>query len=257
MHMHIVKFHISQNTHSYSAGYSLKTIHGIVNSAQFVNVSFNPPDSPFPVILPMIGHLGSFDRPSADVGDPLDLYVHGYVSSRIMNLSRQGSDGEVVGMPVCVSATHVDGLVLTLAAFNHNYNYRSAILFGNATLVQSEEEKLYAMELITNSVVPQRFRNARLPITKAELQSTALLKIKIVSASSKIHRGNATDTKQDEENADAVNSIWTGVLPVHTTIGDPIPGPKNQVKELPEYIKEFRDDFNKDNKEYSLDAVNE
>ncbi|VUC22388.1 unnamed protein product, partial [Clonostachys rosea] len=108
------------------ASYSLKTIHGIVNTAQFVNISFNPPNSPFPVILPMIGQMGSFDRPSADEGDPLDLYVHGYVSSRLMNLGREG-DGESAGMPVCASATHVDGLVLALSSFSHNYNYRSAV----------------------------------------------------------------------------------------------------------------------------------
>lgn len=61
------------------ANYELETIHKLINEARIVNVSFNDPDSPFPVVLPMIGHMGSFDRPSSDIGDVLDLYLHGYV----------------------------------------------------------------------------------------------------------------------------------------------------------------------------------
>ncbi|CAH0052710.1 unnamed protein product [Clonostachys solani] len=237
------------------ASYSLRTIHGIVNSAQFVNVSFNPPNSPFPVILPMIGQMGSFDRPSADEGDPLDLYVHGYVSSRLMNLSREGGGDEPAGMPVCASATHVDGLVLALSSFSHNYNYRSAVLFGHATLVQDPAEKLWAMELITNSVVPDRWRHSRLPVTPAELQSTALLKVKVASASSKVRDGQAEDPKADLDNEDAVGSIWTGVLPVYQTIGEPLPGPNNKV-DLPGYIADYRSSFNEDGREHSLNAAN-
>lgn len=114
--------------------------------------------------------MGSFTRPSASLGDPLDCYLHGYVSSRIMNLSR-ASGGK--GLPICIAASKVDGLgdlfitpcsdccrwhliVLTLTPNSHNYNYRSAVLFGYATLVEDVEEKIWAMELITNSVVPDR-----------------------------------------------------------------------------------------------------
>ncbi|KAL8305892.1 hypothetical protein RB601_009234 [Gaeumannomyces tritici] len=138
--------------------YALRTIHQIINSSRLVHVSFNVPDSPFPVTLPMIGQMGSFARPSADEGDVLDLYLHGYVSARMTNLSRKGtSDGQedgAGGIPVCISASHVDGLVLALSPFASSYNYRSAVLFGYAVLVSDEEERLYAMELITDSVVP-------------------------------------------------------------------------------------------------------
>ncbi|KAM0247017.1 hypothetical protein ACHAP5_004297 [Fusarium lateritium] len=131
------------------AVYALKTIHHIVNSCQILHVSFNTPSQPFPVILPMIGQMGSFDRPSADISDPLDLYLHGYVSSRFVNLGRDA--GAEKGLPVSVAASHVDGLVLALSSFSHSYNYRSTVLFGHATLVEDEEERMYAMELITRT----------------------------------------------------------------------------------------------------------
>lgn len=97
----------------------------------------------------MIGVMGSFDYPSANLEEPMDCYLHGYVSSRIMKLARESEQG----LPVCVAATKVDGLVLSLTPNSHSYNYRSAILHGYAKAVETTEEKLYAMRLITNSVV--------------------------------------------------------------------------------------------------------
>jgi nitroimidazol reductase NimA-like FMN-containing flavoprotein (pyridoxamine 5'-phosphate oxidase superfamily) len=196
----------------------------------------------------MIGQMGSFDRPSAGLGDPLDLYLHGYVSSRIMNLGRDGAGGP--GMPVSVAASHVDGLVLALSAFSHSYNYRSVVLFGHATLVEDADERLYAMELITESVVPGRWKNTRLPPNNAELQSTSILKVKIASGSLKVRAAQCSDEKYDMENEDVVNSIWTGVVPIHQTIGEPVPGPYNRV-EPPTYLTEFADDFNNESKQQS------
>ncbi|KAK7415276.1 hypothetical protein QQX98_006025 [Neonectria punicea] len=235
--------------------YALKSIHGIVNSAQILHVSFNTPSQPFPVILPMIGQMGSFGRPSADLGDPLDLYLHGYVSSRIMNLGRAGSEGdEAKGMPVCVAASHVDGLVLAISSFSHSYNYRSAVLFGHATLVTEEAEKMYAMELITDSVVPDRWRHTRLPPTKAELQSTGILKVRIASGSAKVRAGQAHDDKHDMEDETVRDTVWTGVLPIHQTMSEPVASPYNRV-DVPGYISDFTNDFNGDNKQQSLDAA--
>jgi len=148
------------------AVYSLETIHTIVNTTPVLHVSFTPsPNDTFPVILPLIGQMGSFTHPSNTLSDPLDLYLHGYVSSRIMNLSRSSPKG----LPLCVCASKVDGLVLSLTPNSHNYNYRSAVLFGHATLVENTEEKLWAMELITNSVVPDRWRHTRVPPVSAFL----------------------------------------------------------------------------------------
>ncbi|KFA71770.1 hypothetical protein S40288_08756 [Stachybotrys chartarum IBT 40288] len=231
--------------------YELETIHKLVNTCPILHVSFTPPDSPFPVTLPMVGQMGSFARPSADLGDPLDLYLHGYVSSRIMNLARAaGPDG----LPMCVAASHVDGLVLALSAFSHSYNYRSAVLFGHATLVEDNEEKVYAMELITDSVVPGRWKDTRLPPKNSELQSTSVLRVKIASGSAKIREGGAKDDKHDLEDEQVVGGIWTGVLPVHQTVGEPIPASHNK-KDLPASISNFIKDSNALGKQHSVDVA--
>ncbi|KAG7149151.1 hypothetical protein HYQ46_001951 [Verticillium longisporum] len=130
-------------------------------------------------------------------------------------------------MPVTVAATHVDGLVLALTPNSHSYNYRSAVLFGHATLVETDDEKLYAMELITDSVVAGRWQNSRIPPNKAEMSSTSVLKVRIATGSAKIRSGPPGDEKHDMENPAVVSTVWTGVVPVHMSLGAPIAGPRS------------------------------
>ena len=230
----------------------METIHSIINTSPILHVSFTPPDSPFPTILPMIGQMGSFERPSADTGDVLELYLHGYVSSRIMNLSRQGQESK--GLPVCIAASIVDGLVLALTPNSHSYNYRSAVLFGYATVVTDIAEKLYAMELITNGVVRDRWRNTRVPPNGAEMQSTSVLKVRIASGSAKLRSGSPHDEKADMENGDLVKRVFTGVVPMYTVLGEPVSGPYNEAA-VPTYLKENVKDYNDYSKETAESAA--
>ena len=209
--------------------------------------------------LPMIGQMGSYTRPSADEGDPLDLYVHGYVSSRIINMSRAHISTSPIqeekGLPVTVSASHVDGLVLTLTPYSHNYNYRSALLFGYATVVSDISEKLYAMEIITNSVVPDRWANTRVPPTGVEMQSTSILKINISTGSAKIRTGPTIpgdEKKDDTDNAELVQKTWTGVIPVYPTLGHPLGGPFNVLENPPEYLDQYLQQSNDDAKDLAI-----
>jgi len=119
-------------------------------------------------MIPMLGFMGSYASPSTPISEPLDLYIHGYISSRLMRLGKTSPTGEE-GLPLTVAATHLDGLVLALTPNHHSYNYRSAILHGFATPVEDESEKLWAMEKITNGVVDERWENSRIPPTKTEV----------------------------------------------------------------------------------------
>jgi nitroimidazol reductase NimA-like FMN-containing flavoprotein (pyridoxamine 5'-phosphate oxidase superfamily) len=241
----------------HSAVYALNTIHTIINTTPVLHVSFTPsPGDPFPVILPLIGQMGSFSRPSASLGDPLDCYLHGYVSSRIMNLSRSSSSlPESKGLPVCIAASKVDGLVLTLTPNTHNYNYRSAVLFGYATLVTAPDEKLWAMQLITNSVVPDRWRHTRVPPNAGEMASTQILRVRIESGSAKVREGVPNDENVDLKDEGVVGSIWTGVLPLYERFGEPVPGPYNAVGEVPEHVVSYREETNRENEAYAEAAA--
>ncbi|KAI1102885.1 hypothetical protein F4804DRAFT_311694 [Jackrogersella minutella] len=251
------------NRYNSRATYALETIHQIVNTCPMLHVSFAVPDSPFPTILPMIGQMGSFARPSADTGDVLELYLHGYVSSRLMNLSRKAESSpcsaeeqeEEGGLPICVAASHLDGFVLSLTPNSHSYNYRSAALFGRAEVVSDAAEKLYAMQLITDSVVRGRYANTRVPPNSAEMQSTSVLRVKIAAGSAKIRCGLPRDDRADREDEALLDRVWTGVLPVHYTLGEPVPGPDNRLEMLPPYLEEFRTGFNRDAVEMAAEAA--
>ena len=179
--------------------------------------------------------MGSFSHPSASIDEPLDCYVHGYVSNRMARLARESPEG----LPVCVSATKVHGLVLSLTPYSHDVNYKSAVLMGYASVVEEPDEKLWAMELVTNKVVAGRWSETRVPPRPAEMSSTGILRIRIESGSGKVRTGVAHDEKEDEENEQVRQSVWTGVVPVMEVFGDPVPDPENRVNEIPEYLRAY------------------
>ena len=169
-----------------------------------------------------------------------------------MNLARAN---EGAGLPVSIAATKVDGVVLSLTPNSHSYNYRSAVLFGHASLVMEDEEKLWAMELITNSVVPGRWDNSRTPPDRAEMVSTSILRVRIVSGSGKIRDGGPHDDQKDLEREDVVKGVWTGVIPLWETLGEPIAGTSNAQEEVPKHVRAFQAETKSNNEAYAKKAA--
>lgn len=201
----------------------------------------------------MIGVMGSYDYPSSGIDEPLDCYLHGYVSSRLMRLAKNSEKG----LAVCVAATKVDGLVLALTPNSHSYNYRSAILQGYAKPVESAEEKLFAMELITNKVLSNRWANTRLPPDNVEMTSTMILKVTVETGSGKIRHGEPHDEGKDLNREDVTSKVWTGVVPLYESYGEPIASKENKVKNVPEYIASYVCNTTATNKEEALKAAKE
>ena len=207
----------------------------------------------------MIAVMGSYERPSAGLEEPLDCYLHGYVSSRIMNVSRASAgtaDGaQPKGMPVAISAAKVDGLVLALTPNSHSMNYRSAILFGYATPVTNVEEKLFAMNLVTEKVLLGRWDNTRVPPNQTEMSSTNILRVKIETGSAKVRDGPPADSREDLDDESVLDRVWTGVVPIREVMEEPVQSVYNRVKEVPEHVKEYREGFNMREAEY-VEKVN-
>ena len=265
-------------TNSTKATYDLEQIHTIINTSTVVHVSFNTPDpsNPFPITLPMVGFAASFDHPSASLAEPLDIYLHGYVSSRLMNLSRNGEKNPSTtpetgtdteppheGLPVTVSATLVDGLILTLTPNSHDVNYRSACVYGYAAVVASTEEKLWAMQQITDSVVPDRWRHTRVPPDSAEMQSTSILRVSVVGGSGKIRVGGPRDDNKDYADKEMRERVWTGVIPVWETMGAPVgyggvvegDESRNMAGEVPEHVSSFARRYTEEREKYAMAAL--
>ena len=180
--------------HRERAKYDFETVHSIVNASPILHVSFLPTDpneDPFSTILPIIGYMGSFDGLSTEA---LDVYLHGHSASRVMRLA--GNHGPK-GIPVCIAATLLDGMKLSLTPFNNSCNYRSVVLHGYATVVTVESEKDWGLHLITDDLVPGCWDNSRVPPTRAENLSTSVLRVHDASASAKINQGGPSDDRKD------------------------------------------------------------
>ncbi|WP_327701319.1 pyridoxamine 5'-phosphate oxidase family protein [Streptomyces decoyicus] len=150
--------------------------------------------------------------PTVYGSDGTTLYFHGSVASRSL--------AAAPGASVCVTVTHVDGLVLARSVFEHGVNYRSAMVFGTPRPVTDPDEKLAGLRCLTEQATPGQWDYARRPSRK-ELAATALLALSLDEASVKIRTG----PPDDGDGADAELGLWAGVLPLHTSRGPLEPDP--------------------------------
>ena len=125
------------------------------------------------------------------------------------------------GIPVCVTVSHVDGIVVARSGFHSSINYRSVMAFGRAMLVQDEEHKRRAMDTFVDRFIPSRTKANR-PPKSSELKVTKLLSMEIEEASAKVRRGPPED---DEE--DYVLPVWAGVINFKTIVAGTEPDPRN------------------------------
>ncbi|MEV5711416.1 pyridoxamine 5'-phosphate oxidase family protein [Actinoallomurus sp. NPDC052274] len=135
------------------------------------------------------------------------LYLHGSTGA----VSLRADD------EICVTVTHVDGLVLARSLFNHSVNYRSAVIYGCPRHVTDPEEKLTGLRAVVENMTPGRWDVARHP-TRKELAATAVLALPLDEASVKIRQAPPIDEEEDY-----ALDVWAGVLPVRETLGEPVP----------------------------------
>ena len=154
------------------------------------------------------------------------IYLHGSAASRMLrNLEK--------GIAMCVTVTLLDGLVMARAAFSHSMNYRSVVVLGKASVVEGQEEKMAALQAITEHIVPGRWAEARWP-TPQELKATTVLKLPLTEASAKIRTGGPKDKEEDLD-----YPIWAGVLPLSLVPGKPVEHEASAVHEVPEYVAKY------------------
>ncbi len=192
--------------------YDRDTVNRILDEGFLCHVGFVVDGQPF--VIPT-----SYGR-NGDV-----LYIHGSAASRMLrNLDR--------GVPVCVTVTLLDGLVLARSVFNHSMNYRSVVVLGTATLISTPEEKLAALRTLSEHILPGRWNDSRQPNEK-ELKATSVLRIPIEEFSAKVRVGPPIDDEPDY-----AFPTWAGVIPLETTVGTPIRDDRCE-RELPEYLRNY------------------
>ncbi len=194
--------------------YDRDTVYKILDSGIVCHVGFSVDGQPY--VIPT-----NYGR-AADI-----LYIHGSAASRMLRTLGEG-------IPMCVTVTHLDGLVLARSAFHHSVNYRSVVILGTARLVEDPAEKREALRIFTEQVMKGRWDDVRQP-TEQELKGTTVLSVALGEVSAKIRTGGPVD-----DEADYVLPVWAGVVPLQTIVKTPEPDAlRKNDPPMPEYLKNY------------------
>ncbi|MFI8829102.1 pyridoxamine 5'-phosphate oxidase family protein [Streptomyces sp. NPDC053431] len=198
------------------ASYDRELVHSILDETYLCHLGFVRDGAP--VVLPTLyGRVGE------------RLYVHGSTGSRPLRMA--GTGEEAPGLPVCLTVTHVDGLVLAKSAFHHSINYRSVVVHGTAHQVTDPEELRTALDALVDHVVPGRSYDSR-PGNAKELAATAVLRLDLNEVSAKVRTGGPNDEPED-----LALPHWSGVVPVRRSYGAPVPAADlDPAVALPDYL---------------------
>jgi uncharacterized protein len=203
---HLVPSRLAKRAH-----YDQETIYKILDEALFCTVSYVSDGRPFSI-------------PTAFVRYGDKIYIHGSVGSHFIREIEKG-------IPVCISVTLMDALVVARSAFHHSVNYRSVVLFGNGEKITDPLSKKNAFEWLTNKMVPGSWDYLR-PVRENEISKTTALAFSLDEASAKIRTGMPID---DEE--DLVLPIWSGLIPLQMVRLEPVADPFSKEIPVPAHLK--------------------
>ena len=180
--------------------YDRATIDAILDAGIVAHLGFVHEGQPF--VIPTL---------HSRIGDV--LYVHGSAASRTLKSIAEG-------VPVCVTVTLLDGIVLARSIFEHSIDYRSVVVLGSARLVDDPEEKLAALHAFSEQVLPGRWDDCR-PPSDQEVKATSILALPLTEASAKVSAG----PPEDADSPDGALDVWAGNIPLTVTAKAPVPDP--------------------------------
>jgi len=199
---------------AHRAVYDRDTAYRILDEGFLCHVGFLADGQPF--VIPT-----SYGRKDAN------LYIHGSAASRMLRQLKES-------IPVCITVTLLDGLVLARSVFNHSMNYRSVVVLGKATLVDDPEEKLEALRTLSEHILPGRWADSRQP-NASELKQTSVLRLPIEEFSAKVRIGPPIDDEEDYS-----FPTWAGVIPLEMIAAAPIDDSRlDPALEVPAYARHY------------------
>jgi nitroimidazol reductase NimA-like FMN-containing flavoprotein (pyridoxamine 5'-phosphate oxidase superfamily) len=176
-------------------------LHALLDEALYAHVGVDA--GGYPLVLPTVFAV---DLDGPDAGGT--LYVHGSVAAKWLSAARSKA--------ICVTITEVDGLVVARSGFESSMNYRTAVVIGEARVVDDADERQHALDLMVDHMVPGRAATIRRP-TRKELAATQVLAVPLREASLKVRAGGP-----DDEPGDVALTPWGGHIPLRWVAGAPV-----------------------------------
>jgi nitroimidazol reductase NimA-like FMN-containing flavoprotein (pyridoxamine 5'-phosphate oxidase superfamily) len=187
-----------------------ETISSILDEALYCTISYSADNKPFSI-------------PTAFVRYGDRIYIHGSVGSHFIRELEKG-------IPVCITVTLMDAIVVAKSAFHHSVNYRSVVIFAEAEKVEDMDNKIEAFKWLTDKIVPNSWDYLR-PIKENEVRKTTALAFKIDEASAKVRSGMPVDDEEDES-----LPIWSGLIPLQAKRLPPMPDKSSENIPLPAHL---------------------
>lgn len=203
------------------ARYDRPAIHAILDEALICHLGYSTAGRP--VVLPTT-HARCDET----------LYLHGSTGSGPL-LAAKAASASGAGLPVCVTVTLVDGVVLARSAMHHSVNFRSVVVLGDARVVDDPAEKSQALRCLLDHIAPGRAEDCRAPDAR-ELAATGVLALDLVEVSAKVRSGPPADDPED-----IPLPHWAGVVPLSLTAGTPVVAHDLQPGiPVPPYLRQHR-----------------
>lgn len=203
------------------ARYDRRTVHNILDEALICHLGYLSGGRP--VVLPTT-HARLEET----------LYLHGSTGGGPV-LAAKAAEAAGSGLPVCVTVTLLDGLVLARSAMHHSVNFRSVVVLGDARVVDDPAEKSRALGSLLDHIAPGRAADCRAPDAR-ELAATGVLALDLVEVSAKLRSGPPADDPQD-----LPLPHWAGVVPLALVSGAPVPADDlTPGTAVPTYLRELR-----------------
>ncbi|WP_160715286.1 pyridoxamine 5'-phosphate oxidase family protein [Chitinophaga solisilvae] len=193
------------------AHYDTENIYSILDEALVCTISFVMDNKPFSI-------------PTAFVRYEDKIYIHGSVGSHFIREIEKG-------LPVCITVSLLDDLVIAKSAFHYSVNYRSVVIFATPEKIEEKEQKSDALKWLVEKITPNSWDSLR-PIRDNEIKKTTILAFSLEEASAKIRSGQVIN--EDEDNH---LPIWSGLIPLRNSRLAPVPDETSLQLPLPEYLK--------------------
>ncbi|MCO6185742.1 pyridoxamine 5'-phosphate oxidase family protein [Rhizobium sp. L1K21] len=158
--------------------------------------------------------------------DGTTLFWHGSSVNRLLKANGGSA-------PVCLTVSLLDGLVVTRSAYHHTANYRCAMCFGTARLIEDDDEKAAALDAMVERLYPGRLAGLR-PNTAQEMKATSVVRMEIEDASAKVRTGGGSNAPDELD-----YPAWSGIIPVKTVIGHAVPDESNIAEPAMQGIDQF------------------
>ncbi|NML38033.1 pyridoxamine 5'-phosphate oxidase family protein [Chitinophaga sp. G-6-1-13] len=202
--------HLTPSRYPKRATYDRDAINAILDEALVCTISFTLDNKPFAIPTGFVRHEDK-------------IYIHGSVGSHFIREIEKG-------LPVCISVTLIDAIVVAKSAFNHSVNYRSVILFGTPEKIEDVQQKIEAFRWLTEKFVPNSWDYLR-PIRENEVRKTTVLAFSLDEASAKVRTGMTGDDEDKEQ------PIWSGIIPLETRRLAPVTEDVSEGIPLPPHLK--------------------